>query len=98
MGDGDAALATVRGAAAGVLDIPWSPNKHVPGAASCPPAMPTAISASSIPATCRSRATSSRCTKPDCGGAPSARAFQFGHDLAVSSVYEISETLEKLAP
>ena len=29
MGDGDAAVGTVRAFAAGVLDVPWSPNRHV---------------------------------------------------------------------
>ena len=29
MGDGDVAIGTVRGFEAGVLDIPWSPNKWV---------------------------------------------------------------------
>ncbi|HXR55273.1 MAG TPA: methylaspartate mutase subunit E [Casimicrobiaceae bacterium] len=29
MGDGDAALGTVRAFSAGVLDVPWSPNRHV---------------------------------------------------------------------
>jgi methylaspartate mutase epsilon subunit len=29
MGDGDAALGTVRAFASGVLDVPWSPNRHV---------------------------------------------------------------------
>ena len=29
MGDGDAAVGCVRAIAAGVLDIPWSPNRHV---------------------------------------------------------------------
>ena len=29
MGDGDVAVGTVRAFAAGVMDIPWSPNRHV---------------------------------------------------------------------
>ena len=29
MGDGDVAVGTVRAFAAGVLDVPWSPNRHV---------------------------------------------------------------------
>ena len=29
MGDGDAAVGTIRGFEAGVLDIPWSPNRYV---------------------------------------------------------------------
>ena len=28
MGDGDAAIGTVRAFEAGVMDIPWSPNRH----------------------------------------------------------------------
>jgi methylaspartate mutase epsilon subunit len=29
MGDGDVAIGTVRAFAAGVMDVPWSPNRHV---------------------------------------------------------------------
>jgi methylaspartate mutase epsilon subunit len=29
MGDGDVAIGTVRAFEAGVMDIPWSPNRHV---------------------------------------------------------------------
>jgi methylaspartate mutase epsilon subunit len=29
MGDGDVAVGTVRAFAAGVMDVPWSPNRHV---------------------------------------------------------------------
>ena len=31
MGDGDPAVGSVRAFAAGVLDVPWSPNRHVAG-------------------------------------------------------------------
>ena len=97
MGDGDAALATVRGAAAGVLDIPWSPNKHVSSRIMPardadgylrildPGDMPFPRDVLEVhEAGLRRRAERD--------------AIPFGHDLAVDSVYEISETLEKLAP
>ncbi len=97
MGDGDAALATVRGAAAGVLDIPWSPNKHVKSRIMPardadgylrildPGDMPFARDVLEV----HEAGLRRRAERED---------VPFGHDLAVSSVYEISETLEKLAP
>jgi methylaspartate mutase epsilon subunit len=97
MGDGDAALGTVRSAAAGVLDIPWSPNKHVKSRVMpardaqgylCildPGEMPFPRDVLEIhEAGLRRRAE--------------LQGVSFGNDLAVSSVYEISETLEKLVP
>lgn len=97
MGDGDAALGTVRSAQAGVLDIPWSPNKHVKSRI-----MPARdadgylriVDAGDMPFApdvmeVHNDGLRRRAEKE---GVP------FGHDLAVSSVYEISETLEKLVP
>ena len=97
MGDGDVALATVRGAEAGVLDIPWSPNKHLKSRIMPardadgylrivdPGDMPFTPDVLEIhEAALRRRAERD--------------GLRFGHDLAVSSVYELSETLEKLMP
>ena len=97
LGDGDVALATIRSAEAGVLDIPWSPNRHVKSRIMPardadgylrivdPGEMPFARDAMEIhEAGLRRRAERE--------GVP------FGHELAVSSVYEISEMLEKLMP
>jgi methylaspartate mutase epsilon subunit len=97
MGDGDIALATIRGAEAGVLDIPWSPNRHVKSRImpardadgylriADPGSMPFSRDVLDVhEAGLRRRAERE--------GVP------FGHDLAVSSVYEISEMLEKLMP
>jgi len=97
MGDGDAALGTINAASAGVLDIPWSPNKHVKSRIMPardadgylrivdPGDMPFARDVLEVhEAALRRRAERE--------GVP------FGHELAVSSVYEISEMLEKLVP
>ncbi len=97
MGDGDAALGTIRGAEAGVLDIPWSPNRHVKSRVMPardadgylrildPADMPIPRDVLEV----HERGLRRRAERE---GVP------FGHDLAVSSVYEISETLEKLMP
>ena len=95
MGDGDVAIGTVRAFAAGVLDIPWSPNRHVKSRV-----MPARdadgclriFDAGLMPfprdvlevheARLRQRA--------ERDGVP------FSDDLAVSSVFELSEPLSKL--
>lgn len=97
MGDGDAAIGIVRGAEAGVLDIPWSPNRWVKSRV-----MPARdvdgnlrlLSAGDMPiprdvmeiheAGLRRRAEKER--------------VPFGDELAVGSVYELSETLDRLVP
>lgn len=97
MGDGDAAVGTVRAAAAGVLDIPWSPNRHVRSAImpardadGCirilsPGAMPIPKDVLAVHEEgLRKRAEKER--------------VPYGDELAVQSVYELSEMLEKLAP
>jgi methylaspartate mutase epsilon subunit len=97
MGEGDAALATIRSAAAGVLDIPWSPNRHIKSRVMPardadgylrildPGDMPFSRDALEVHAEgLRRRAEREH--------------VPFGHDLAVSSVYEISEPLERLVP
>jgi methylaspartate mutase epsilon subunit len=97
MGDGDAALGTIHAAAAGVLDIPWSPNKHVKSRV-----MPARdadgclriLDAGDMPfprdvLEIHAEALRRRAERE---GVP------FGPDLAVSSVYEISEPLSRLMP
>jgi len=97
MGDGDAALGSVRAFEAGVLDVPWSPNRHVKSRI-----MPArdadgylrVLDAADVPlprevmevheAGLRRRAERS--------GVP------FDHELAVQSVYEHSEPLQQLMP
>lgn len=97
MGDGDVALGTLRAAEAGVLDIPWSPNRAIRSRV-----MPARdadgylriLSAGDMPippdvlaiheAGLRKRAEK--------------EGVAFGDDLAVASVFELSETLEKLMP
>jgi methylaspartate mutase epsilon subunit len=97
MGDGDAAVGTVRAFAAGILDVPWSPNRHVKSRV-----MPARddqgylriLEAGALPlprdvlevheAGLRARAARER--------------VAFGRDLAVQSVYELAEPLERLLP
>lgn len=93
MGDGDAALGAVRAFAAGVLDIPWSPNRHVRGRV-----MPARdargylriLDAAGLPLPRDIMELHEAELRQ--GRAPGA----FGLDLAVQSVYELSEPLEKL--
>jgi methylaspartate mutase epsilon subunit len=97
MGDGDAALGTIRAAEAGVLDIPWSPNRQIKSRI-----MPARdadgylriLSAGGVPIprdvmAYHEERLRKRAEKD---GIP------FGDDLAVSSVYELSEALERLMP
>ena len=96
MGDGDVAIGTVRAFEAGVMDIPWSPNRHVKSRV-----MPARdaegclriFDAGLMPfprdvlevheARLRERAARD--------GVP------FDNELAVASVFELSEPLAKLA-
>lgn len=97
MGDGDVAVGTVRACEAGVLDIPWSPNRQ--------------IKSRILPA--RDADGYLRILQPGDMPFPKdvldyheerlrKRAEKdgvaYGRDLAVDSVYEISESLEKLLP
>ena len=97
MGDGDAAIGTVRAFEAGVMDIPWSPNRHCKSRV--------------LPA--RDVDGYLRILDPGLMPFPSEimavheeglrrraerEKVAFGPDLAVQSVYEISEPLEKLLP
>lgn len=97
LGDGDAAIGTVRAFEAGVLDIPWSPNKFVRSRVMPardvdgylrvldPAAMPFPKDVIAFHEE-RLRKRAEREKVP------------FGRELAVSSVYELSEPLDKLLP
>jgi methylaspartate mutase epsilon subunit len=97
MGDGDAAVGTVRAFEAGVLDIPWSPNRYVKSRVMPardadgylrivdPGLMPFPRDAMQI----HEERLRKRAEKE---GVP------FGHELAVSSVYEMAEPVAKLLP
>lgn len=95
MGDGDAALAAVRAIEAGVLDIPWSPNMHVKSRVM--PARdaqgflrifdPAAVP---LPKAVMERHEEGLRRRAEREG----RAYDI--DLAVRSVYELSEPLDKL--
>jgi methylaspartate mutase epsilon subunit len=97
MGDGDVALGTARAFEAGVLDIPWSPNRGVQSrilpardSEGClrildPGSMPFPKDVLEVhEARLRRRAERDR--------------LPFGPELAVASVYEISEPIAKLLP
>jgi methylaspartate mutase epsilon subunit len=97
MGDGDVALGTVRACEAGVLDVPWSPNRFVKSRVL--PARDAdgylrIFDAAALPIPkdvrefheqrLRQRAERERC--------------RYDRELAISSVTEISEPLAKLVP
>jgi methylaspartate mutase epsilon subunit len=97
MGDGDVAAGSVRAFEAGIMDIPWSPNRQVKSRVL--PARDVdgclrILDAGDMPIPAevlefhesRLRARAEKERRP------------FDHDLAVTSVYEISESLDKLAP
>lgn len=97
MGDGDAAIGTVRAFEAGVIDIPWSPNRHVKSRVMPardadgylrimdPGLMPFPKDVMQIHED-RLRQRAAR------EGVP------YGHELAVASVYEMAEPIAKLLP
>jgi methylaspartate mutase epsilon subunit len=97
MGDGDTAVGTVRAFAAGVLDVPWSPNRHVKSRVMPardadgylrildPAGLPLPADVMEVhEAGLRARAAKER--------------VAFGRDLAVRSVYELAEPLDRLMP
>jgi methylaspartate mutase epsilon subunit len=97
MGEGDAAVGTLRGFESGVLDIPWSPNREVKSRVMPardvdgylrildPGAMP-------FPADVLAYHEERLRRRAEKEGVP------YDHGLAVSSVYELSEPLERLMP
>ncbi len=96
-GDGDAALGAVRAFEAGVLDIPWSPNRQVKGRI-----MPARdgdgylriLDAGEVPLP--KDILEYHEEKLRLGAAKDG--IPYGPDLAVNSVYELSEPLAKLMP
>jgi methylaspartate mutase epsilon subunit len=97
MGDGDAAVGTVRAFEAGVLDIPWSPNRGVKSRVLPardldgylrivdPGLMPFPREVMQVHEDgLRKRAARDR--------------IPYGPELAVASVYEIAEPVVKLLP
>ena len=97
MGEGDAAIGTVRAFEAGVLDVPWSPNRHV--ASRVLPARDIEgclrmFDAGGMPIPGdvlqfheeRLRKRAERERRP------------YDHELAVASVYEMSQPLRDLIP
>jgi methylaspartate mutase epsilon subunit len=97
MGDGDVALGTVRAFEAGVLDVPWSPNRgcksRIMPARDAdgylrildPGLMPFPKDVMEIHEERLRKRAEQECVP-------------FGHDLAISSVYELAEPISKLLP
>jgi methylaspartate mutase epsilon subunit len=97
MGDGDAAVGTVRAFEAGVLDVPWSPNRHVKSRVMPardaegflrifdPGALPLPKDVLEVHVEAlRARAAS--------------ESVGYDRELAIRSVYELSEPLSRLMP
>ena len=97
MGDGDVALGSARAIEAGVLDVPWSPNRHVKS---------RVLPARDVDGYLRILEPGDMPIPKDILEYHEERLRMraerdgqaYGHDLAVSSVYEISEPLDRLLP
>ncbi len=97
MGDGDVAVGTTRAFEVGVMDIPWSPNRHVKS---------RVLPARDVDGYLRIFDPGDMPIPGDVLEYHEARLRQraerdrqpYDHDLAVASVYEISEPLERLLP
>ncbi len=97
LGDGDIAIGTVRSLEAGVLDIPWSPNRYVRS---------RVLPARDVDGYLRILDPGEMPFPPDVLEFHRERLRKraerdhvpFSDELAVQSVYEISESLEKLLP
>jgi len=97
MGDGDVAIGTVRACEAGILDIPWSPNRFVKS---------RILPARDVDGYLRILQSGDMPFPRDVMEYHEERlrkraekeGVEFGRDLAVSSVYELSEGLERLMP
>src|SRR3546814_7353784 len=97
MGDGDVAVGTVRAFEAGVLDIPWSPNRQVQS---------RILPARDVDGYIRILDPGNVPFPRDVLEIHEERlrrraerqGVPFDHELAVDSVYEISESLERLMP
>ena len=97
MGDGDAALGTVRALEAGALDIPWSPNRYVQSRV-----MPARDADGYLriydPGNLVFEADVADIHSERLKKRAEAEGVAYDHNLAVSSVYEISEPLDRLSP
>jgi len=97
MGNGDAAIGTVKALEAGALDIPWSPNRHVRSRV-----MPARDADGYLrifdPGNLVFDAEVAEIHTERLKKRAEAESVAFDHNLAVSSVYEISEPLDRLAP
>jgi methylaspartate mutase epsilon subunit len=95
MGDGDAARGTVRAFEAGVLDVPWSPNRHVKSRI-----MPARDADGYLrildPAEVPIPREAMEVHEAGLRRKAAERGIPFDHTLAVESVYEHSEELGKL--
>ncbi len=97
LGDGDIALGTVRACEAGVVDIPWSPSRHVKSRV-----MPARdadgylriLDAGEMPFD----STVLEIHSEKLRQRAASEGVPFDRDLAVSSVYEMSEPLSSLIP
>ncbi len=97
MGDGDAAQGTVRALEAGALDIPWSPNRFVRS---------RVMPARDADGYLRIYDPGDMVFADDVAGIHTERlkkraeaeGVPYDHNLAVTSVYEISEPLDRLIP
>jgi methylaspartate mutase epsilon subunit len=97
MGDGDAALGAVRALEAGALDIPWSPNRFVQS---------RVMPARDLDGYLRVYDPGQMVFDPDVAEIHTERLMRraeaegvpYDQNLAVTSVYEISEPLDRLFP
>jgi methylaspartate mutase epsilon subunit len=95
MGDGDAAVGAVRAFAAGVLDVPWSPNRHV--ASRILPARDADGYLRIVdPAAVPIPREALEIHEDGLRRRAAERGVPFGPELAVESVYEHSEELGRL--
>jgi methylaspartate mutase epsilon subunit len=97
MGDGDVAVGTVRAFEAGVLDIPWSPNRH------CKSRVLPARDADGYlrildPGLMPFPADVMQVHEEGLRRRAEMENVEYGPELAVQSVYEISEPVDKLLP
>jgi methylaspartate mutase epsilon subunit len=97
VGDGDVAVGTMRALQAGLLDVPWSPNRECRSAL-----MPARdadgylrlVDTGELPLPAEIRGYHRECLER----AAKASGKAYGPDLAIDSVYELSEDIGKLMP
>jgi methylaspartate mutase epsilon subunit len=97
MGDGDAAVGAVNALEAGALDIPWSPNRHVKSRV-----MPARDADGYLrvfdPGNMVFAKDVAEIHTEKLKKRAEAEGVPYDNDLAVKSVYEISEPLDRLLP